>query len=86
MPNMVADGFLDQAFFVNAVANKPTNPDYRLGNAVGSAIGAAAITGAFTCTVATAAYDIGLVQLMMKRLVDMGYTCSLSGTTLTVNW
>ena len=86
MPMMVADGFLDQAFFVRLVSLSPGNSDYALQNAVASAIGNASVAGNQSCTVATAAYTTALVQLMIERLVNMGYTATLSGTTLTVNW
>lgn len=88
MPNMLDDGFLDQAYFMNHVSTTPPNSDYQLQNAVANAIGTAAVagTGVTTCTVNVAAYSGTLIQLLMKRLVDMGYTTSLSSTTLTVNW
>ena len=86
MPMMVADGFIDQAFFMRLVSLVPGNADYALGNAIAGAIGNAACAGAQTCTVATAAYSNTLVQLFIERLVNMGYTATLSGTTLTVNW
>ena len=86
MPMMVSDGFIDTAFFVRLVSLSPGNADFSLQSAVSNAVSAAAITGAQTCTVATAAYATALVQLMIERLVNMGYTASLSGTTLTINW
>ena len=91
MPNMLDDGFLDQAQFVHYVAVTPPNLDYQLQNAIANAIGAAVApgTGVLTCTVNVSPYSANsyaLVQLMIKRLVDMGYTASLSGSTLTVNW
>lgn len=86
MPNMVSDGFIDQAQFVHTVANTPVNSDYQLGNAVANAIGNAAVQNLFTITVNVSSYSTTLVQLMMERLTNMGYTSSLSGTTLTVNW
>jgi hypothetical protein len=86
MPNMLDDGFLDQAQFVHQVALIPGNADYGIQNAVGTAIGNAAVSGLFTCTVNVSAYSATLIQLIIKRLIDMGYTSTLSGTTLTVNW
>jgi predicted transcriptional regulator len=86
MPMMVADGMIDPAFFVRLVSLSPTSVDFTLQYAVTSAIYAAAMTGAQTCTVATASYTNALVQQIIERLVNMGYTASLSGTTLTVNW
>lgn len=91
MPNMLDDGFLDQSQFIHYVSVTPPNLDYQLQNAVSNAIGNAAApgTGVLTCTVNVSAYsanNYALVQLMIKRLVDMGYTASLSGSTLTVNW
>lgn len=86
MPNMIDDGFLDQAQFVHQVALLPGNTDYGIQNAVSNAIGTAAVNGLFTCTVGVAAYSATLIQSIIKRLIDMGYTSTLSGTTLTVNW
>jgi hypothetical protein len=86
MPNMDSDGLIDEAILVHRFSDNYTNPDFNLQNAVATAIANAAATGVYTTTVATAAYANVLVQLMIKRLVDMGYTATLSGTTLTVNW
>ena len=89
MPNMLDDGFIDQAQFVHYVASTPSNLQYQLDNAVAGAVGTAAIAGLFTCTINVAAYsgnNYDLVQRYMKRLTDMGYTSSLSTSTLTVNW
>jgi len=86
MPMMESDGFIDQAFFVRLVSLSPGNADFALQNAISAAIGNAACAGLQTITVATAAYANALVQIMIERLVNMGYTATLSGTTLTVNW
>ena len=86
MPNMLDDGLLDQAYVCGQFSRLPTNADFLLQSAVGAAINTACATGALTCTVATAAYSNTLVQALMQRLTNMGYTSSLSGTTLTVNW
>jgi hypothetical protein len=86
MPMMESDGLLDQAWVMREISLAPGNADYGLQNVVSNAISNAAVTGAQTCTVATAAYANALVQLMIQRLVNMGYTATLSGTTLTVNW
>jgi len=86
MPNILDDGLLDQAWVSRKFSDLPTNSDFLLQSAVGSAINTASATGAYTCTVATASYANALVQALMQRLVNMGYTTSLSGTTLTVNW
>jgi hypothetical protein len=96
MPMMVGDGLLDQAFVLRAVSLVPGNLDFGLQTVVSAAINAAAITGALTCTVSVAAYTASnsmdssqkndLINRMIERLVNMGYTATLSGTTLTVNW
>lgn len=86
MPNMVSDGFLVQANVAHASALLPANSDYALQNAVAQAIGTASVGGAFTCTVSVAAYAAAIINQMIERLVNMGYTASLSSTTLTVNW
>ena len=89
MPNMLDDGFIDQAQFVHYVASTPSNLQYQLDGAVSNAIATAAISGLFTCNVNVASYsanNYNLVQLYMKRLTDMGYTSSLATSTLTVNW
>jgi hypothetical protein len=89
MPNMVSDGFLDQAQFIHTVATTPANLDYQFQNAVANAIGTAALQGLLTTTVNVSAYTANsnaLIILMIERLVNMGYTASLSSTTLTVSW
>ena len=86
MPMMVSDGFLEPSFFVRLVSLSPNNADFGLQGAVSAAIQVAALAGLQTCTAATAAYSNTLVQSMIERLVNMGYTATLSGTTLTVNW
>ena len=89
MPNMVSDGFIDQAQFVHTVATTPANLDYQLQVAVSNAIASAAIQGLLTATCSVSAYSANsyaLVILMIERLVNMGYTASLSGSTLTINW
>lgn len=89
MPNMVDDGFIDQAFFVRMVASAPSNLQYQLDNAVSTAIGNAAVSGLFTITANISAYsanNYALVQTYMTRLTNMGYTSSLNGNTLTINW
>ena len=83
---MSGDGLLDPAFVMRLISLVPGNLDFALQNAVSMAISSAAVGGAQTCTVATAAYTNALVQIMIERLVNMGYTATLSGTTLTVNW
>lgn len=86
MPNMIDDGFIDQSQFVHTVAQLPTNPDYNLQVVVSNAIASAAVAGAFTAAVNVSAYSNTLAQLMIERLVNMGYTASLSTNTLTINW
>lgn len=89
MPNMLDDGFIDQAQFIHYVASTPSNLQYQLDAAVSNAIATAAVGGLFNCSVNVAAYSANsynLVQLYMKRLTDMGYTSSLATSTLTVNW
>lgn len=89
MPNMVSDGFLDQAGFIRQVALTPTNLQNQMDNAVSNAIGNAAVQQLFTCTVSVSAYSANsyaLVIVLMERLTNMGYTSSLSTSTLTINW
>ena len=87
MPNMLDDGFLDQAVFVRQVSLLPGNSDYALQNAVSNGIGNAAVAGQFTATINISAYATTLVQLMVERLVNMGYnTPTLTSTTITVSW
>jgi hypothetical protein len=99
MPNILDDGFLDQAVFISAVAATPVSLDSQLQNAVANAIGTAAVLGAGnpkTTTVSVASYTAAnssdstqkndLINRIIQRLVNLGYTASLSGTTLTINW
>lgn len=87
MPNMNSDGFIDQAQFVHQVALLPGNADYGIQIDVTNAIGTAAKAGLFTCAVNVSAYSSAIFQLMIERLVNMGYGASMSAaTTLTVTW
>ena len=86
MSTQMDDGFLEPAWVVRQCSLIPGNADFGLQNLVSSTVTNAACTGAFTCTVAIGAYVNALVLILMERLNNCGYTCSLSGTTLTVNW
>lgn len=86
MPNMLDDGFLDQAVVAHAAALLPGNSDFALQGAISNAITSAANSGLFTIGVNIAAYATALVQIMFQRLVNMGFTCSLTATVLTINW
>ena len=90
MPNIGGDGFLDETQFVSFVSNTPVNSDYQLNNAIATAISAQAVLGsgsAHSCTVNVSAYPNVLVQLMIQRLVNCGYTATLSSSSiLTVTW
>lgn len=99
MPNIVGDSFLDEAEFATAASSTPVNLQYQLDNAVAGAITTQALLGAGatrSCTVSVAAYTAAnvndptqkndLINRVIQRLTNLGYTASLSGTTLTVNW
>lgn len=86
MPNMIDDGYLSQAQLAHSAALLPGNSDFALQGAVANAIVSAANSGLFTIGVNISAYSTTLVQLMVQRLINMGYTASLSATVLTVNW
>lgn len=99
MPNMIADGFLDEAEYATAASSTPVNLDYQMQNAIANAINTQALLGAGnarTITVSVAAYTAAnpndatqkndLIVRMIERLVNMGYTATLTGTTLTINW
>lgn len=86
MPNMLDDGLLDQAFVVRTYANNPTNSDFALQNLVATAISNAAGQGLGTVTVNVNAYANSLVQLLVQRLVNMGYTATMGTNTITVAW
>lgn len=99
MPNMSGDGFLDEALYATQASSLPTNSDFNLQNAVAAAIATQACLGngaARTVTVNVATWATANVndstqrndpiQRVIQRLTNLGYTASLSGTTLTVNW
>lgn len=90
MANMLDDGFIDEQIFVHAVATTPVpNLQYQLDSLVSGAISTAAVQGLLTITVNVSAYSANSYDLVIryiKRLVDMGYTASLSTSTLTVTW
>lgn len=86
MPNMLDDGLLPQASVSYWFSRNQNNVDFLLQSAVAYAINAACATGAFTCTVVAAAYAQVNREAMIQRLVNMGFTASISGTTITVTW
>lgn len=99
MPNILGDSFIDEAEFATAASSTPVNLQYQLDNAVAGAISTQALLGAGTArsaTVSVAAYTAAnpndatqkndLILRVMQRLTNLGYTSSLSGTTLTINW
>lgn len=86
MPNMIDDGFLDQAVVAHSAALLPGNPDYGLQGAISNAITSAANAGLFTIGVNITAYTSTLVQSMCQRLTNMGFTFSLTSTVLTISW
>lgn len=92
MPNLTGDGFLDEAIYATTASSTPVNLDYQLQNAVAGAVATQALLGAGsarTTTVSVASYTANsndLIQRMIQRLVNLGYTASLAGTTLTINW
>lgn len=99
MPNIIGDSFLDEAEFATAASSTPVNLQYQMDSAVAAAITTQSLLGAGaarTCTVAVAAYTAAnandatqkndLINRMIQRLINLGYTATLSGTTLTINW
>ena len=96
MSTQMDDGLIDPAWVARMVSLVPGNLDYALQNAVSTAISNAAVTGAFTCTVSVSAYTASnsadssqkydLIVRLIERLQNIGYTATLSGTTLTVSW
>lgn len=86
MPNMLDDGLIDQATLCHSFSSLPTNPDFLLQSAVSSAINTACAAGAFTASFNASATAQAIRELMIQRLVNMGYTASISGTTITANW
>ncbi len=90
MPNMIVDNLLIDAqtiHYVSATSLKTANADFALQNAVQAAINTAALTGAFTATLSVAAYDNTLIQLLIERLINVGYVSAvLTSTTLVITW
>ena len=87
MPNQIVDGLMIDAQTLHWVSANYTSPDFIMQNAVQAAINTAALTGAYTASVSIAAYSTAIVQILQKRLIDLGYlTASISTTTLTVTW
>lgn len=50
------------------------------------AIAAACGTNAFTCTISVSGATSANLQYILENLHTCGYTTSISGTTLTINW
>jgi hypothetical protein len=84
---MIVDGLLIDAQTLYWVSANYSSEDFIMQNAVQKVINTAALTGARTASVSIAAYSAGVVQILQKRLIDLGYkTASISTTTLTVTW
>lgn len=86
MPNMLDDGLLDQAFVANLFSKQPANADFLLQSSISSAINTACAAGAFTASFNASGSPQALRELMVQRLVNMGYAASISGTTITATW
>ncbi len=100
MPNIMnSDGFIDEAIWASTVSSMPVNKDAQFQNAISNAICSQAILGSGTarsCTVSVSSYTAAntadstqandLINRAIQRLINLGYTASLSGTTLTINW
>lgn len=86
MPNITDDNLLDQAAISYLYSRNPTNADFSLQASMGSAINTASAAGLFTASFNASGSPQVLRELMIKRLVDMGYGASISGTTITATW
>lgn len=52
-----------------------------------AAMAAVVATGElFTCTAACSGYSAQDIENVMRLLTDQNFTCSFSGTTLTLSW
>lgn len=83
---LVGAQLLAPAFYANAVSLSPTNTQYDLEVLVDNAINTAAGGGAFTASVTISSYSNALVQLMIQRLISLGYGATTTSTTLTMTW
>lgn len=69
-----------------ALAGIKNGGDQPVQNAIDVAINTAVNSGLFTCTASMTGYASLDIQDNMQMLSQLGYTVSLSGTTLTVSW
>ena len=69
-----------------SLAGKLNAGDQPVQNVIGAAIVTAINSGLFTCTASVSGYTSLDVQDNMNMLSQMGYTVSLSSTTLTISW
>jgi len=84
---MIGDyGLYDSAVTARSYAGKKNAGDQPVQNVIAAAITTAVNGGLFTTTASVSGYAALDIQTNMNILTQMGYTVSLSGTTLTISW
>lgn len=87
---LVANGFIPEARIANALAGSQGGfsgtSDVDLQFDIASALLTAVDGGLFSCTVSVTSFAAADLQNEMGILQALGYTVSLSSTTLTIKW
>lgn len=79
-------GIYCQAGIARSLSAQIGGGDVALQLLVDNAVNTAIAAGLFTCTASMAGQSAQNIQVNMNMLSGMGYTVSLSGTTLTLKW
>lgn len=79
-------GLYPEAQTARSLASLKGGGDIPIQIAVNSAINTAINSGLFSCTASMSGYSAAQIQDNMNLLSQMGYTVSLSSTTLTLTW
>lgn len=82
----IIGSFLPHAQVVRNLATTPDGENSEIQAAVSAVLNTAIGNGLFTTTLSMVGYVSQEIQNTMNLLQALGYTVSLSGTTLTISW
>lgn len=80
------DGLIPSAVAAHEASTDHAGTQTTLMSLAAADIAAATSAGNYTCTVSVSEQTSNDIQYLMEALHGLGYTISLSGTTLTVSW
>jgi hypothetical protein len=83
---LTCPGILSQSQIARMYSSTPTATNIVIELAIDNAINVAIGNGLFTCTYSVSGKSAIDIQNSMNMLKQLGYTATLSGTTLTISW